>query len=114
MKKKFGPAFHGLGLALRDPSFRTQCVLALLATAAAVVLRLDRTEWLAVVICIGLVLTAEIFNTAVEKICNLITDEYDERIRVIKDLAAGGVLAASLTALITAGMILIRHLGGIQ
>ncbi|MBQ1355389.1 MAG: diacylglycerol kinase family protein, partial [Solobacterium sp.] len=49
-----------------------------------------------------------------EKTCNLITEEYDERIRVIKDLAAGGVLAASLTALITAGMILIRHLGGIQ
>ena len=114
MNRKFGPAFHGLGLALRDPSFRTQCFLALLAAAAGIVLRLESAEWLAVVICIGMVLTAEIFNSAVEKTCNLITEEYDERIRVIKDLAAGGVLAASLTALITAGLILIRHLGGIQ
>ena len=113
MKKKFGPAFHGLVLALHDPSFRTQCILALLAIGAGIVLKLDGTEWLAVLICIGLVLTAEIFNTAVEKTCDLISEEYDERIRVIKDLAAGGVLAAALTALVTAGVILIRHLGGI-
>ncbi|MBQ3271863.1 MAG: diacylglycerol kinase, partial [Solobacterium sp.] len=57
MKRKFGPAFHGLGLALRDPSFRTQCFLALLAAAAGIVLRLESAEWLAVVICIGMVLT---------------------------------------------------------
>jgi diacylglycerol kinase len=65
-----------------------------------------------VIICIGLVITAEILNTCIEKLCDLYSTDYSNRIREIKDLAAGAVLAASLTAFITAMVILFSHIGG--
>lgn len=110
MKEKFGPAVSGLLLGLKDPSIRLQVILALLAVAAGFVLWLSVTEWLAVIICIGLVLSTEILNTCVEKVCDLYTTENDERVKVIKDLAAGAVLAGALTALICALVILVSHL----
>ncbi|MCH4208053.1 MAG: diacylglycerol kinase family protein [Solobacterium sp.] len=110
LKKKFIPAFHGMKLAAEDPSIRIQLILAALAVIVGFVLQLSSMEWIAVLICIGLVLCTEILNTAVEKLCNLYTEKTDERIRVIKDLAAGAVLSASVIALICAMVILVRHL----
>ena len=112
MKKKFLPAFHGLRLAFGERSVRIQTGCAAAALAAGIILHLNSTEWLAVILCIGLVLSAEIMNTAVEKLCDLYTDEYDERIRRIKDLAAGAVLFAAMTALAAAVLILLQHIGG--
>ena len=42
----------------------------------------------------------------------MITGEFDERVKLIKDLAAGAVLVTSMAALITALIILVRHIGG--
>ena len=47
-----------------------------------------------------MVVTAEIFNTAIEEIVDLITTGYHPKIRIIKDVAAGGVLVASFISLI--------------
>lgn len=110
MKEKFTPALNGIRLGLRDQGIRIQLILAVLALCAAFVLRLSSGEWIAVVICIALVISTEILNTCIEKVCDLYSTETDERIGEIKDLAAGAVLAASLGALITALIILIRHL----
>lgn len=44
------------------------------------------------------VLAAEIFNTAIEKICDLIHPEFDERIRFIKDVSAGAVLLMAIVS----------------
>jgi undecaprenol kinase/diacylglycerol kinase (ATP) len=87
-------------------------VLAAMAVIAGMIMKLTYTEWLVVILCIGLVITAEILNTCIEKICDFCTLERDEQIRMIKDLGAGAVLCASLTALISALVILIRHLSG--
>lgn len=53
-----------------------------------------------VVFLIGFVLTAEAFNTAIEKICDFIHPELHPKIGKIKDIAAGGVLIAVLTAVV--------------
>lgn len=112
MKEKFRPAWNGLILGLKDQSIRLQFILASLACIAGFVLKLTLAEWVAVVICIALVISTEIMNTCVEKVCDLYSEETDERIRVIKDLAAGAVLCAAFGALITALLILISHLTG--
>jgi len=113
MKKKFGPAFRGLADGWKDAGIRTQMILGALAVCAGIILKLDSAEWIAVIICISLVIGMEMINTAVERTCDLITEEYDERIRLIKDLSAGAVLAVSLGALISAAVIIFRHLGGL-
>ena len=89
LKKKFLPAFHGLRDAWRHPAVRIRIILGM---------------------AIGLVIGAEVFNTCIEKLCDLHSTEYDHRIEVIKDMSAGGVLIAALTALVIAVMILLEHL----
>jgi len=110
MKEKFRPAFNGILLGFKDPAIRLQMILAMLAMIAGFVLKLNIAEWIAVILCMGLVLSTEILNTCVEKVCDLYSKEEDERIKVIKDLAAGAVLVSAICALITAALILISRL----
>ena len=110
MKEKFRPAFNGILLGFKDPAIRLQMILAMLAMIAGFVLKLNTAEWIAVILCMGLVLSTEILNTCVEKVCDLYSKEEDERIKVIKDLAAGAVLVSAICALITAALILISRL----
>ena len=56
---------------------------------------------------------AEMFNTCIEKVCDLVSTEYNEKIRNIKDLSSGTVLFVSIMALIIALFILINKTGGL-
>lgn len=58
----------------------------------AVLFAVTPGEWLALIFAIGLVVQAEIWNTVMEKISDFIQPQLDPRIKVIKDLAASGVL----------------------
>ena len=59
---------------------------------------ISASEWVIVVLLCALVMTVEMGNTITEKICDRITTDYDERIKVIKDLAAGAVLFIAIFA----------------
>lgn len=76
----------------------TQSVLALVFTALGFYLEIDRVEWALQILAIGLVLSIESLNTAVEKICDFIHPDYHEKIGFIKDVASGAVTFAALTA----------------
>lgn len=64
-------------------------------------LRLPPLAWLAVVGAIGLVLTAELLNTAIEAIVDLVSPDYHELAKRAKDCGAAAVLVASAAALAT-------------
>jgi len=108
--KKFTDAFHGLMTAFHHKAVRIQLFLAMMATAGGFILRLDAYEWLCFCICIGVVIAAEIFNTAIERICDYQSREMDEKIRNIKDLSSAAVLVAAIMALIVAMICLFRRL----
>lgn len=57
-------------------------------------------EWMAVLICIGMVISAEAMNTSIEEICDFISPEKSEKIKKIKDMAAGAVLFVAIIAFI--------------
>lgn len=103
-------AFVGLVSSLRDKSVQIQYVLAILAYIAAWMIGCTYYEWLAILLCIGLVIVVEILNTCIEKLCDLYSTEKNEKIKYIKDLAAGGVLFASLIALTVGILIFVHHL----
>jgi diacylglycerol kinase (ATP) len=67
-------------------------------------------EWLFLVIAIGLVVVTELVNTGIEYLGDAITDEQDENIRKAKDVSAGAVLIAALTAAVIAGLVFIPKL----
>ena len=108
--KKFKPALNGLALAAQDRSVAIQLGFAVLAGLAGLGLGFVFWEWALVITLAALVITAEILNTAIERLCDFVQPRQDARIKTIKDLAAGAVLGASLAALIVGGMIVIRHL----
>lgn len=57
-------------------------------------------EWIAIVFCIGLVFAAEAFNTAIERLVNLVSPEFNRAAGDVKDIAAGAVLICAVTAAI--------------
>lgn len=114
MKKKFHDAFRGLFLGFTDKSIRIQWVLALLAAGAGFFMKLTGMEWIAVIICIGSVIVTEMLNTCIERTCDMYTEERNEHIRYIKDMAAGAVLLSAMVSLMVALIILFRHIGGIR
>lgn len=71
-------------------------VMTILVVIGGVLFNVSRIEWMLLIILIGFVWTAELLNTAIENIADLITNNYDPRIKRIKDMAAGAVLIAAI------------------
>lgn len=97
----FKYAFTGARkLLLTEHSIMVQAFIALATIIAGFYFNISATEWMIQLLATGLVLGIEGLNTAVEKIADFIHPDYDERIGFIKDIAAGSVVFASLSALI--------------
>ena len=62
------------------------------------IVKLSISEWIVCTVLFGLVISAEMFNTALEKTLDYINENYDEKIRFIKDASAGAVLVLSIAS----------------
>ena len=92
---------NGLKIAWTEEfNFKVQVVAAILAIFLGWFFEISRTEWTLVIAMIGFVLAAEAFNTAIEIDMDLTSPEYHPYAKDTKDVAAGAVLLAALTALI--------------
>jgi diacylglycerol kinase (ATP) len=99
-------AFKGaLKLITTEHSVMVQSSLVVIMTLAGFYFEISATEWMFQVLVFGLVLSIEGLNTAVEKIADFVHPDYHERIGFIKDIAAGAVFFAAMTA-ITIGAII--------
>jgi diacylglycerol kinase len=108
---KFRDAFRGLKQGVRGhSSFFVHFFFAALVVAAAIVFRCDLVQWCLLVGCIGLVLTAELFNSAVETLFHGLDAETKPRVRACLDIAAGAVLLASFVAAIIGSIVFISRL----
>lgn len=93
-------AFKGaVKLITTEHSVMVQFSLAILLIIAGFYFNITQTEWMFQTLAIGLVLGVESLNTAVEKIADFIHPNYHERIGFIKDIAAGAVFFAAMTAI---------------
>ncbi len=90
-----------------QPHAKVHLVLALLAVGSGWVLEISRTDWLAVVLAIGLVLVAEATNTALEELVNFVSPDYHKQAGIVKDVAAGAVLLAAIIALVVGLLVFI-------
>lgn len=82
-----------------EHSVMVQFSLGIIMTIAGFYFHITSTEWLFQILAIGLVLSVEGLNTAVEKVADFIHPNYHERIGFIKDIAAGAVFFAAMTAI---------------
>lgn len=106
--KSMGFALKGaIKLITTEHSVMVQSSVAVLMIMAGFYFNISHEEWLIQTLAIGLVLGIEGLNTAVEKIADFIHPEYHERIGFIKDIAAGSVFFAAMTAIAIAAIIYI-------
>ncbi len=106
LTKAFGYAFFGLFLFFKmERNGKIQLSLALLVTAFGIALQISAQEWIYVLLCIAVVLSLEMLNSAIEKLCDMVCAEYNTTIKIVKDVSAGAVLWTSLISLIVAAII---------
>lgn len=107
---RFGFAIRGLQEGWRrERSFRTQALIGLIVVLGAALLGISGI-WLAVIgLAIAVVLSAELFNSALEALVDHLHPEIHPEIRVVKDMAAAGVLLACLGALTVGFLFFAAH-----
>jgi diacylglycerol kinase (ATP) len=106
--KSVGYAFKGMLILIKtEASIKVQVFIAIVVTIAGFYFEISKTEWIAQIAMIGLVISIEGINTAIEYIADFMHPEYHKKIGLIKDVAAGAVFIASIFAVIIAFIIYI-------
>jgi len=104
--KSFGYAFEGLYILFRDErNFRIHTFFAILVPIFGIIFRISLIEHAIILTHIVLVLTLEAINTIVEYILDIKYNEYNKRVKVLKDVAASIVLIPAMSAVIVGTMI---------
>ncbi len=108
--RSFGYAFNGLRVFFsREHNAWIHGTAAVVAIAGGAIIGLEPCEWIAVAIVIGMVFAAEIVNTAIEYLCDMICPDYHKTIGTIKDLAAAAVVVCAIVAVAVAAIIIANH-----
>lgn len=106
MLRSFRYAGTGFGKLLRsENNFQFHALAAVLVLLLSVFCGLTQWEWILICISIAAVFGAEAFNTAIEKLCDLVSKERLKEIEDIKDIAAAGVLLTAGGAFLVAVLI---------
>jgi len=106
MIRSFSYAAEGIVTLFRyENNARFHLIAAFGVVLLGIVLGLERLEWALVAIVIGGVWAAEAFNTAIEKVCDLVSPDYHPQVKAAKDLAAAGVMMTSLAAVVVGGLV---------
>ncbi len=97
--KAFNAAIEGVIYTFKhERNMKIHYIIAIVVLLISLFLDLDRVEMMILLLSISLVIVSEMFNTAVENAVDLITNEIHPLAKIAKDVAAGGVLIASLNA----------------
>jgi diacylglycerol kinase (ATP) len=104
-------AWQGVVSAFRsEPNLRIHFLAICLTIPAGLFFTITSLEWVCITICAGIVLAAELFNTALEKLVDLVSPDFNPLAGKIKDIAAGAVLICSVCALIVGLVIFIPRI----
>lgn len=109
--KAFYYASSGFSYTFRTQlNFRVECFMAVLVCGLSFYLDISAMEWLWIIAAIAIVLIAELGNTAVETLVDLVSPDFNPKAGIVKDISAAVVLTAALMALITGMVILLPRL----
>lgn len=98
-RSAFGYAFKGLFTFFKEEAHpKVHAISAAAAILMGWFLSISKMEWIAVILCIGMVLFAEAINSALERLTDIASPDYLDAAGRVKDIAAGAVLIASFAA----------------
>ncbi|MEN6496089.1 MAG: diacylglycerol kinase [Thermoguttaceae bacterium] len=110
--QKFRDAFRGLGLGVyRQSSFRVHFFFTFAVVLCGAIFHVSLLEWCVLLVCIMVVLAAEMFNSALESMGKAITDEHHAHLGNALDIGSAAVLIASLGSALVGTLIFVNRLG---
>lgn len=111
--RSFGYAWEGFVTAVRtERNIKVMLAMGAAALIVGFLLQLDMTEWCIILICCGLVIHAELANTAIEAVVDLATDELHPLAKRAKDIAAASVYVLSFMSAVV-GLLVYAHALGL-
>lgn len=97
----FKYAFEGLISSFKtERNMKIHIFIMILTIITGFILKINITEWMICLILFGIVISAELFNTAIETIVDMITTLRDPKAKLAKDISAGAVLILAIIAMI--------------
>lgn len=107
----FKHALNGLKILIHEEhNARIHVVAVILVIVLSIGFQIDKYEWVIILLCISVVVSTEIINSAIENICDFICSEKHRQIKKIKDLSAAAVLLSACVSFIIACLIFIPKL----
>lgn len=104
-------AIRGMYLLIKtEHAIITQSIAGVILICTGFYFDISRTEWMIQLVIIGNVLAIEGLNTAVEKLCDFVHDDYNKQIGFIKDIAAGAISFIAIFSLIILALIYVPYL----
>jgi len=111
LHNSFFNAFRGVLMMVKsERNFQIETAAFFINLFLIFYLKLTTTDAVLIIIISSAVLAAEIFNTAIERICDIIQPEFDKRIGFIKDISAGAVLLLAVASVITGILIYWKYI----
>lgn len=92
--------------AISEKNMRIHVGAAFIVVLVAVILKVDSVRWAVLILTIGLVLVSELLNTSIEKLTDMVTNEYSEEAKKVKDIAATAVLIGAVISVIVGIVVL--------
>ena len=109
--KSFKYALNGFKtLYKNEHNFRIHLFAALLVVIAGFVFQISKTDWIFILVMIGLVIITEIINSAIEYLSDFISPEKNELIGKVKDICASAVLLLAILSIIVGAMIFLPRI----
>jgi len=99
--RSFRYAFTGIKELIADEhNFRIHLFAAILVIICGIIYEVSPLEWILLSIVIGIVISAEIFNSAIEKLADFVSPEHNKIIGKVKDMSAAAVLVLAVVSVI--------------
>lgn len=103
-------AFNGIAYVFRfQHNAWIHLTAAIIAISAGIWKGISTSEWIAITVVSGMVISMEIINTAIEKLVDIVHPEFSQKAGQIKDIAAGAVLVSAIAAFITGIVIFLPY-----
>lgn len=109
--KSQGYARNGLKLILKNErNFRRELIVAFIVIIAGLLFRISHFEWIAISLVISIVLISEAINSAIEALCDAVSQDFKINIKYAKDVSAGAVWLSAFVSLITGIIVFLPYI----
>lgn len=104
----FNSALTGIKTAFtKERNIKIHAIATITIILISILFQISKLEFIIILLCISLVISLELINTAIEELSNLYSTKYNLNIKSIKDIAAGRVLIASVSSFLIGCIIFI-------